>query len=678
MGWVDFVGVPVKNAILFCAGLLKLDGTPGLVALLFFVALAALAARFWLEKWRQAESIEWMREIVQDGEEGSNFSSQIDEIGGTIQTEAEGDSYRKPLATAWGEYRETLVSHDEDGVTVLRNAVRPSVFLNTDDLGFGPGSWRIVPGLFVSMGLFFTFLGLISALDGISAETEITAHAMQDLLKVASAKFIMSLTGLLCSIMLTVLYRRMQGKVDKKLHALCHIIESKLTYISLEYLAAEQLRATREQKEHFRLIGMELVSELGRPLREELPFAISNSINTAMAPLVERVGQMGVEGVGDMVTGLSSQLTDKVGLALTEAAQRISDAGDKISLLSDRMDMSSGRMGAEMETAVQRVALAVEELRSAMASSAETAGSALSEGTEKLLRVMNQTLEGIRDNTGEGARAMSAAAEDLRKSATAFRDEIEAAAKSGSEAAQARMQAASSEASAFIGSAGQGVADAFSRTSSEIARVAAEVSAKAADDILTPITTIAGHLSDVTGKLQQGSADLRRFAEGVRDGAEASTAAATGFRSAAKDLMVAAAPVQAISERMEASIRQLTDSTQRAAGTIAKSAETTAQSAASTMAAVNGIVQAQASAIDAKLAAINIALDNLRKQGDRLDSMDESLGKAFDIYTSQVQAAVDGMFGHVRELQERLNPALDTMSNIVAQMEDFSPQSRRG
>ncbi|WP_430512066.1 hypothetical protein [Pannonibacter phragmitetus] len=43
-----------------------------------------------------------MREIVQDGEEGSNFSSQIDEIGGTILTEAEGDSYRKPLATAWG------------------------------------------------------------------------------------------------------------------------------------------------------------------------------------------------------------------------------------------------------------------------------------------------------------------------------------------------------------------------------------------------------------------------------------------------------------------------------------------------------------------------------------------------------------------------------------------------
>lgn len=57
--------------------------------------------------------------------------------------------------------------------------------------------------------------------------------------------------------------------------------------------------------------------------------------------------------------------------------------------------------------------------------------------------------------------------------------------------------------------------------------------------------------------------------------------------------------------------------------------------------------------------------------------MDSKLGNAFEIYTDQVARAIDGMFGHVREMQDRLNPALDTMREIVEQAEQFAPQSRR-
>ena len=52
----------------------------------------------------------------------------------------------------------------------------------------------------------------------------------------------------------------------------------------------EQVEATREQKEHFRRIGMELVEELGRPLREELPKTISDSIGNAVLA-VDRPGR---------------------------------------------------------------------------------------------------------------------------------------------------------------------------------------------------------------------------------------------------------------------------------------------------------------------------------------------------------------------------------------------------
>jgi hypothetical protein len=95
----------------------------------------------------------------------------------------------------------------------VRNTVRPSVFFNIEDLGYGPGFLRILPGMFVSIGLALTFLGLIAALHQMS-DGQITSATMQDLLKIASAKFIMSLTGLVCSIVLTIQLRISMGGVE--------------------------------------------------------------------------------------------------------------------------------------------------------------------------------------------------------------------------------------------------------------------------------------------------------------------------------------------------------------------------------------------------------------------------------------------------------------------------------
>ncbi|MEA5159814.1 hypothetical protein U5903_03410 [Cereibacter johrii] len=67
----------------------------------------------------------------------------------------------------------------------------------------------------------------------------------------------------------------------------------------------------------------------------------------------------------------------------------------------------------------------------------------------------------------------------------------------------------------------------------------------------------------------------------------------------------------------------------------------------------------------------------MKGQGERLDDIDGKLGQAFDTYAAQVARAVDMLFGHVREMQDHLNPALDTMKEIVEQAEQFAPQQRR-
>ncbi|MET3855355.1 anti-phage ZorAB system protein ZorA [Rhizobium sp. OAE497] len=674
---VQEIGSFVVASILGAANYLVKDAAaPGIVALGIVVLLVVFTAAFFREVFQRRKAVQWLRREIQNSPTGADFSRDIDVLSASIKKTGT-NRYRRQLAAAWEKYRETLVPHEEHGKLVLRNAVRPSMFLNPEDLGFGVGFWRIVPGLFVSVGLFLTFLGLIAALSTMAQGAEIDSGVMRQLLSVASAKFIMSLTGLFCSIVFTILLRSIYGRLEQSIHDLCAAIEQRLTYISLEALATEQLKATREQREHFRLIGMELVAEIGRPLREELPAAIQSSIAGAMAPIVERVGKLGAEGVGDMVSGISDKLTDSIGIALTEASQKISDAGERLGLLADRLDQSSGRIGSEMEGVTERVAQAVEDLRAAITNTAEVTGGTFNEGAEKLLAVMNRTLEGIRDNTGEGARAMSAAAEDMRQAAESFKQEIEAAARTGTEAAQERMKLASQQVSSAIGDAGKDVADVFSRTSAEIARVAEEVSEKAGAGLLAPLAEIGSRLEGLVKQLNEGTSDMRRMADGVKAGADASEKAAGTFNGAVSSLVTAVTPVKAVVDRMEGSIRQLTDSTQHAASTVSRSAEATAESAASALAAAKEILQAEAKSIENALGGVSVMLERLKGQGDRLDEMDGKLGQAFDLYTENVEKAVQGMFGHVRDLQERLNPALDTMREIVEQAEQFAPQSRR-
>lgn len=646
------IGLWVRSVVLNIADLLRDEAAPGLVSLFLVLCLVLAISIFSYRVAGKRRALRQLRKEVRKYKDASELSRNIAELDQRIDNLAKrGPSLS--VAEHWREFRETLVPYELDDEVVLRNAARPSVFFNVEDLGFGAGFWRIVPGLFVTAGLFLTFLGLVAALQALSGQ--IDAEGLNTLLTVASAKFIMSLTGLFCSIIFTIVLRIGMSQLEDAAHTVSSSLEQRLSFISLEALAVEQLNAVREQREHFRAIGMELVAELGRPLREDIPLAISNSISTAMAPLLDQVGKAGTDGVGSMVQDLSSRFSDDVGKALGQASEKLAQAGERIGQLSERMDQSSGRMGNEMDAAVARVAQAVDDLRATMTASAEATGGAFSQGADRMLAVMNETLQGIRDNTGESARAMSTAAADLRQAGEAFKEQMEGASRSGSEAARERIEA----------------------SGAEIARLTNELTSKASEQLLAPLGEISRQMDGLVTQVAGASSDMRMLSEGVRAGAEASVEAAGNFRAASQELVSAAVPVRATSERIEGSIRQLADSTQHVSTAVSRSAEATAASALEALNAAKQILGSEAKAIEAGLEGVSAMLERLKGQGDRLDDMDEKLGQAFEIYTTQVASAVDSMRGHVSELQGRLTPALDTMQAIVEQAEQFSPQSRK-
>lgn len=79
------------------------------------------------------------------------FSAKVNAISREARKVANRNGYAS-VAAAWGEFRETLIEDRNATPSVLRNSVRPSSFFNLEDLHFGPGFSRYLPGLFVTVG----------------------------------------------------------------------------------------------------------------------------------------------------------------------------------------------------------------------------------------------------------------------------------------------------------------------------------------------------------------------------------------------------------------------------------------------------------------------------------------------------------------------------------------------
>jgi len=435
------LGESIKDLILNVARIVAGDFVPGIIALAIFLALIVAGGRFLYVTWQRANALSEARRIVKQAPDKRTFAARQVDFARTFDTWRDGkDKARQSIGRAFEEFFET-VEHKDD---VVRNGIRPSIFFNLTDLHFSPGPWQAVPGLFVTSGLLLTFLGLVAALEGAAGtlDPEQQKDALKQLLTVASAKFIMSLTGLAASIVFTVLLRRGMYCLERESHELCVALETRIGFVSLETLAGEQVAQTRDLKEHLTSLNTELIAELGRPLREEIPAAISRSIAEALAPVMDRVGKAGTEGVVEIVGDLSRQLSMEVGAALGTASDRLAEAAARLESLAARMDTSADKAGARMDESTARLAAALEALGAGMERTALETRAALAEGAQELLGSMNTALERIRENTAESAEALRKAIETMVGAGQEFRKEIDQAATAASSVAAAEMAAA--------------------------------------------------------------------------------------------------------------------------------------------------------------------------------------------------------------------------------------------
>ena len=299
---------------------------------------------------------------------------------------------------------------------ILRNTVRPVVFFNREDLGLEAGMWRQVPALFVSIGLLLTFLGLVAALEQTGRVLELdatdTATGLTTLLNVASAKFIMSLTGLACSIVFTVVLRFSTKRKDEALHTLCADIERGCDFMSEQDVLREMLTQAEEQTAQFQAFSTELVAQVAQPLKEDLPRAIRESIGEAMQPVIDNISRGTNQGIESLVGRVSGQLVEGVEGSIREMK-------DLMEAVSTRLDEAAGRLDRSSETMTGNV----DEAVGSLVGRVERLSAGIDDSTARLGKYA-ESIEGSATVVTSSSEQLRASSESLSEATGPIRDSI--------------------------------------------------------------------------------------------------------------------------------------------------------------------------------------------------------------------------------------------------------------
>ena len=178
-----------------------------------------------------------------------SFSENIENIKEKLQS---AEFYNiKPV---WFEFNETLTTQkDSNGRQVWFNTKRPEEYFTPTSVTRNRGNFNSIESwgsFFVGAGLLFTFLGLVAALD--QASTAISAAAgntsgvlgaLETMLQISAFKFLTSVAGIFCSIIITAYARSSQNQVLGYLNRFNDQLERCLTFMPIEQLQLRTIEA---------------------------------------------------------------------------------------------------------------------------------------------------------------------------------------------------------------------------------------------------------------------------------------------------------------------------------------------------------------------------------------------------------------------------------------------------
>lgn len=305
------------------------------------------------------------------------------------------------LKEAWRRFSATLDVADGQ----LQNFSDPIDFFGLPHLtGHSYPKWSsTLAGVFLTIGLFFTFVGLSAALlqlggnghDALSPGE--LKNAVQGILAVSSAKFITSIAGILCYIFWSLVARAQGAAQTRAEDALIASLRDITTYVAPEMVLRRQLRLMEAQGEIFEKFSktiQALPTQLGAAQGE------LNEKFSAGAAALDRSS----ENMAGQVEAISARLV-----------ATLAGFETKIALLPHNFtaaaDQSARDLSSAMRESLKNSAQIAEESARAQAQDFSTRFEALAGAFSAAALSISAAAQNARDSVEQGAKSAFASGE---------------------------------------------------------------------------------------------------------------------------------------------------------------------------------------------------------------------------------------------------------------------------
>ena len=303
------------------------------------IAAAAMAILAALVVWGTITGlrIRALRRLVRSCGTGEKFGRNFDRLNKALAGSIFG--------AAWIEYRHSLKTTNQ-AVLYLR---RPDEYLGLHAISsrsFPARFFAAAHGYFIGVGLLLTFVGLVAALKfaalGVaSPDLTVAKDALNALLAAASFKFMTSIAGLGCSLILSMAVRSMTYSIESAAQGLAGDLERAMTPVLTESLAYDQLAATQAQ-----LFHLEKLNALqAAPAREANEDATHR------------------EALQKILTSFLAEMRGTAGNEMKQLAGKLSGVGEAIDQMQNHIGHSGEHFAEQMSLAASRLLTAATTLQ---------------------------------------------------------------------------------------------------------------------------------------------------------------------------------------------------------------------------------------------------------------------------------------------------------------------------
>ena len=526
------------------------------IGLVLWALIAALRLAAGVRRLNRALGVATER-LERTPRQAAQFVSQYEATAAALQDAA-------VIGPAWRDWSATLITPSTANIPV-RSTIRPSEYFSLNLLRacrINPRLHAAMPNLLVGVGLLLTFAGLslaLGAAGGIAApgETAKRLEGLKGLLDVASAKFITSLVGLLCSLAYTAFRSGRLVVAERALDEFLAALEERIPLATSAGLQAEANAVLEKSLTVQTQFATEVAVNIGGRLDAALDQRLSEHIGPLREAIEHLAGNIGsksedtmrslIDQFRDALQGGAQQHMEKLAATLAETSGAMGEIRQGLQEAATRMasaaDQIAEQMGRNAEQAMERITLQmeglVEQLRTlseqsraagndAMAQAAARiaeAGEAFGQSARAIASSLEQTVAGMTERLGgEAEAATRRMTEELTRATAAMRDVAEQNRTAGDAATQAMAER--------IAQAAAG----FERSAAQVAEVLQSGAGDAAGRLTAAVEELRDHFSrlasDLAGNMQQAGSHI---VQQGRDGAAALTEAA---QTAAESLRV--------------------------------------------------------------------------------------------------------------------------------------------